>query len=48
MTVEPTGREFEFALNLIVHFDEQGLADADWKEFNALAMGRRIGREGDA
>jgi predicted ester cyclase len=43
MTVEPTGREFKFALNLIVHFNEQGLADADWKEFNALGWLQQLG-----
>jgi predicted ester cyclase len=43
MTVEPTGREFEFALNVIVHFNEQWLADTDWKEFNALGWLQQLG-----
>ncbi len=43
ISIEPTQKPIEFVINVLVHFDENGVGLEDFKEYNRLSWLRQIG-----
>jgi predicted ester cyclase len=43
ITIEPTNEPVSFIVNIIVHYDNEGVSIEDFKEYNRLGWARQIG-----